>query len=73
MVLIEAQAKRIALHTIRELAKFYDIIIWSDVESESDATQVLIQYVTVDDYMEAMLAGWGMDWQKVLRLGVQHI
>lgn len=73
IVLIEALAKQKALHTINELAKFYDIVIWSDEESESDATEVVLQELTVDDYMEALLAEWGMDWQKVLRLGMQHM
>ena len=70
---IEAQAKQKALHTIGELAKFYDIVLWSDDESESDATEVVLQELTVDEYMEALLAEWGMDWQKVLRLGMQHM
>ena len=62
-----------ALHTISELANFYSITIWSDDESESDATEVLLQEMTVDDYMEALLAEWGMDWQRVLKLGMQHM
>ena len=70
---IEAQAKQKALCTISELASFYNIVIWSDDESESDATEVVLQELTVDDYMEALLAEWGMDWQKVLRLGMQHM
>ena len=69
----EAQAKRNALRTIKELANFYNTIIWSDKESESDATEVLLQDMTVDDYMEALLAEWGMDWQKTLKLGMQHM
>ena len=73
IVFIEALAKQKALHTISDLANFYSIIIWSDEESESDATQVLLQEVTVDDYMEALLAEWGMDWQRVLKLGMQHM
>lgn len=72
VLFIEAQAKQKALHTISELAKFYNIILWSDDESESDATQVVLQELTVDDYMEALLDEWGMDWQKVLKLGMQH-
>ena len=27
--------------------------------------------MTVDDYMEALLDEWGMDWQKVVKLGMQ--
>ncbi|KAI9808023.1 MAG: hypothetical protein M1827_007548 [Pycnora praestabilis] len=69
----KAQAKQKALHTISELASFYSITIWSDEESESDATEVLLQEMTVDDYMEALLAEWGMDWQRVLKLGMQHM
>ena len=71
--LTEAQAKQKALHTIRELAKYYNVVIWSDDESESDATEVMVQELTVDDYMEALLDEWGMDWQKVLKLGMQHM
>lgn len=67
----EAQATQKAPRTISELAKFYDIIIWSDEGSESDATKVILKEWTVDDYMEALLAKWGMDWQKVLKLGTQ--
>ena len=73
VLFIEAQAKQKALHTISELANFYNIVIWSDEESESDATEVVLQELTVDDYMEALLAEWGMDWQKVLKLGMQHM
>lgn len=29
--------------------------------------------MTVDDYMDELLAEWGMDWQKVLNLGMQHM
>lgn len=29
--------------------------------------------MTVDDYMEELLAEWGMDWQRVLKLGMQHM
>lgn len=29
--------------------------------------------MTVDEYMEVLLAEWGMDWQKVLKLGIQHM
>ena len=70
---IGIQAKQKALRTISELAKFYGITIWSDDESESDATEVAVQEMTVDDYMDELLAEWGMDWQKVLRLGMQHM
>ena len=70
---LEAQAKQKALHTISELAKFYNTVILSDEESESDATEVVLQELTVDDYMEALLDEWGMDWQKVLKVGMQHM
>jgi len=73
IVFIEAHAKQKALHTIDELAKFYNIVISSDDESESDATEVILQELTVDEYMDALLAEWGMDWQKVLKLGMQHM
>jgi hypothetical protein len=71
--LIEAQAKQKALRMISELARFYDVVLWSDEESESDATEVVLQDVNVDDYMEALLAEWGIDWQRVLKLGMQHM
>lgn len=58
---------------INQLAKFYNIVICSDEESESDATEVMLQDLTVDEYMEALLAEWGIDWQKVLKLGIQHM
>ncbi|KAL8896777.1 MAG: hypothetical protein Q9207_007540 [Kuettlingeria erythrocarpa] len=69
----KARAMQKALDTINELAKFYDIVIWSDHESESDATEVILQGWSVDEYMEALLAEWGMDWHKVLKLGMQHM
>ncbi len=56
IVFIEAEAKQQALNKINELAHFYSIVIWSDEESESDATEVILQEMTVDDYMEALLA-----------------
>lgn len=64
--------KRKALATIETLAKFYDLTLWTDEESESDATEVMLQDLTVDDYMEALLDSWGMDWQMVLDLGRKH-
>ena len=73
IVSIEARAKQKALHTIGEIANFYDIMIWSDDESESDATEVMLQELNVDEFMNALLAEWGMDWQKVLKLGMQHM
>ena len=73
IVSTEAYAKQKALHTINELAKFYNIVIWSDDESESDATEVILEELTVDEYMDALLAEWGMDWQKVIKLGMQHM
>lgn len=71
---IEAQVKQKTLHTIGELAHFYNIVIWSDEEreSESDATEVVLQELTAD-YIEALLAEWGMDWQKALKLGMQYM
>lgn len=29
--------------------------------------------LSIDEYMEDLLAEWGMDWQRVLRIGMQHI
>ncbi len=48
-------------------------MLCSDKESDSDATEVMLQDWTVDDCMEALLDAWGMDWQTVLDLGKQHI
>ena len=45
----------------------------SDEESESDATELILDELTVDDYMETLLDEWGMDWQKILRIGAQHM
>ena len=70
---IGAQAKQKALDTIAELAEFYNVVICSDDGSESDSTRVIVQERTVDDYMEEILADWGMDWQKVLKLGMQFM
>ena len=69
-VFLEAQSQQKAQDTICELARFYGVVIMSDQESESDATEVMIYERTVDDYMEELLAEWGMDWQKVLTLGM---
>lgn len=69
----EAHAQQKALRTILELVEFYDIKIYSDEESESDATEVILDELTVDEYMDALLAEWGMEWQKVLKLGMQHM
>lgn len=70
---VEADAKRKALNTITDLVKFYGVSVWSDDQSESDVTQVILQDRTVDEYMEALLDQWGMDWQKVLKLGTHHM
>ena len=72
-VFIKAQAKQKALHTISEPANFYSITVWSDEESETDATEVWLQEMTVDNYIEALPTVWGMDWQKVLKLGMQYM
>ncbi|KAL2040405.1 hypothetical protein N7G274_006848 [Stereocaulon virgatum] len=66
-------AKRRALNIIESLAKFYNVVLYSDEESESDATEVILQDWNVDDCMEALLDEWGMDWQMVLNFGRQHI
>ena len=71
VVFTEEYARQKALRTIRELAKFYNVAILSDEESESDATDVVLDELTVDEYMEALLDEWGLDWQKVLKLGMQ--
>jgi hypothetical protein len=67
---VEAQAKQKSLHTIKELVNFYNITIWSD---DDDETEFPLLETTVDHYMEGLLAGWGMDWQKVLKLGMEHM
>jgi hypothetical protein len=67
---VEAQAQQKALHTIKELANFYSITIWSE---DDDETEVPLLETTVDDYMEGLLAAWGMDWQYVLKLGMEHM
>ncbi|KAL9124215.1 MAG: hypothetical protein Q9217_006434 [Psora testacea] len=66
-------AKRRALNTIETLANFHNVVLCSDEESESDATEVILQDWTVDDYMQALLYEWGMDWQKVLGIAEQHV
>ena len=58
---MEAQAKQEAFNMITELADFYQILIRPD------------ETLTVDDYMEALLDEWGMNWQKVLKLGIRHM
>lgn len=72
-LLTEAQAQRKALRTINELAEYYNVWICSDYESESDATEVMLQDMNVDEFMDPLLAEWGMDWQKVLKLKMQHM
>ncbi|WEW56324.1 hypothetical protein PRK78_001767 [Emydomyces testavorans] len=67
----KTQAKREALRTLRELAEFYQVAVYPDHQSESEATEKITAKWSVDDYMEALLDEWGMDWQKVLRLGKQ--
>ena len=51
-------------YTIATLARFYNVVPWSDEESESDATKIVLQDCTVDDHMEALLEEWGMEWQR---------
>ncbi|WEW54672.1 hypothetical protein PRK78_000094 [Emydomyces testavorans] len=67
----KARAKRAALATIRDLANFYEVVVYSDDQSETDATETALLDLTVDAYMEDLLDVWGMDWQKVLKLGQQ--
>ena len=35
--------------------------LWLDEESESDTTKVMLQGLIIDNYIEALLAQWGMD------------
>ncbi|EEP81287.1 predicted protein [Uncinocarpus reesii 1704] len=53
-----------ALKTVRELAKFYEVVVYSDEQSESEATEVDVG-VDPDAYMDMLLDKWGMDWSKV--------
>lgn len=45
------QAKQKALHTIDELANFYNVVIWSDKESESNATAITAAASQVAGYL----------------------
>ncbi|EGC47168.1 conserved hypothetical protein [Histoplasma capsulatum var. duboisii H88] len=56
-----------ALRTIRELAAFYEVVVYSDEQSESEGTEVDVQ-ADVDAYMEILLDKWGMDWTKVCEI-----
>ena len=68
IVCLGTQAKQKALFTISRLAKFYNLKICSDEESESDSTEMFLCEETVDGYMEALLDEWGMDWTKIVDL-----
>ena len=46
--------------------------MFSDEQSESDATELDLNGFTVDEYMEALLDVWGMNWQNVINLVRQH-
>ena len=48
-------------YTIATLARFYNVVLWSDEESDSDATEIMLQDCTVDDHMEELLEKWGME------------
>ena len=61
--------KQEALRTINALAYICNTVIWSNEESESDATEVMLQNSTADAYMGKLLVEWRMNWQKVLKLG----
>lgn len=61
-----------AQDTMRQLLEFYGITVWSDEQSESEGTEVALDENTVDAYMEELLDLWGMDWQKICRMGVEH-
>ncbi|OAX84073.1 hypothetical protein ACJ72_01552 [Emergomyces africanus] len=56
-----------ALRTVRELAAFYEVVVYSDEQSESEGTEVDVQG-DVDAYMEVLLDKWGMDWSKVCEI-----
>ncbi|EGC46847.1 conserved hypothetical protein [Histoplasma capsulatum var. duboisii H88] len=56
-----------ALRTVRELAVFYEVVVYSDEQSESEGTEVDVQG-DVDAYMEVLLDKWGMDWSKVCEI-----
>ncbi|EGC48197.1 predicted protein [Histoplasma capsulatum var. duboisii H88] len=61
------QQKQEALRTIHKLAVFYEMIIYSDEQSESERTEIDIQE-NVDVYMKVLLDKWGMDWSKVCEI-----
>ncbi|OJD17654.1 hypothetical protein AJ78_02245 [Emergomyces pasteurianus Ep9510] len=56
-----------ALRTVRELAAFYEVVVYSDEQSESEGTEVDVQG-DVDAYMEGLLDKWGIDWSKVCEM-----
>ncbi|KAK2737816.1 hypothetical protein FQN57_007374 [Myotisia sp. PD_48] len=56
-----------ALSTITQLSRFYDVLIYSDNTSDSEATEVDIQG-DVNGYMEELLGKWGLNWTKVCEI-----
>ncbi|EGC42807.1 conserved hypothetical protein [Histoplasma capsulatum var. duboisii H88] len=62
-----SQQKQEALRTVCKLAVFYEVVVYSDEQSESERTEVDVQG-NVDAYMEVLLDKWGMDWLKVCEI-----
>ncbi|KAL8952165.1 MAG: hypothetical protein Q9222_001903 [Ikaeria aurantiellina] len=68
----KSDAQQRAANTILSLANFYDAIPFCHDENPTDTTGAGVRTETVDDYMETLLAAWGMDWQKISDLCKQH-
>ena len=62
-----------AIATIKELAEFYEVVIYSDQQSDSDATVVDIQKHTVEDYFEELLEKWGIEWRKIRKIAAERL
>lgn len=67
----ERSAEREARNTIENLAEFY-VSVFSDDQSESDATEMMLDPSTVEEYMEALSNARVIDWQKVVSLVRQY-
>ncbi|ODH35202.1 hypothetical protein ACO22_02967 [Paracoccidioides brasiliensis] len=61
-----------ALQTIRDLAAFYEVVIYSDEQADGEGAGVDVTG-DVDGYMEELLDKWGLDWTKVCEIVEERV
>lgn len=63
-----------AIEKIHRLIDFYEIVLVADHEnSDSEATGVIFNQYSIDEFMEALASKWGMDWLQIIEIGKKNL